>query len=296
MNKPEVSVGIVSYNQRGFLQACIESCLEQDFESFEIVVADDASTDGTQAMLLDYCDRYPGKVLAVLQPVNRGITANCNDLVRACKGKYLAFMGGDDLMLQGKIQKQFEFMEANPECAICYHDLDVFDSDSGVSLYNFNAESAPEGKIEVAIREGCFNGACSTFVRASEMPTEGFDERVPIASDWLFWVETLARGGEIRHLPEILGRYRLHGSNITGRSKLPGRAFNDAKLDHLVSTQLMLQKYPQHTVSVLHRYFIILFSTLGLKPVIPALLSSVLRGFVLLAKRRVKLWFRIFSQ
>ena len=285
MANPEVSVGIVSFNQREFLRECIESCLEQDFDSFEIVVADNASTDGSQELLKQFCKSHPGKVRAVLQSVNKGITANSNDLLRACRGKYVAFMGGDDLMIQGKLSSQFEFMEENSGCAICYHDLDVFDSESGASLYRFNANSAPEGKIAVSIREGCFNGACSTFVRVSAMPPEGFDERIPVASDWLFWVDTLSSGGEIRFLPKVLGRYRRHGSNVTASPKLPARAFNQAVLDHLVSCQIILQKYPQHSSFTIYRYLRILFSALGAHALSRAVGVTIVRGVLALTRK-----------
>lgn len=63
---PSVSVAIITYNQREFLRECIDSILNQDYSNFEIVVADDASTDGTQDMLREYDRKHPGKFVLKL--------------------------------------------------------------------------------------------------------------------------------------------------------------------------------------------------------------------------------------
>mgnify|MGYP000507135859 CR=1 FL=1 len=96
----------------------------------KIVIADDCSIDGTQEMLSEYVLKYPNKFILKLSNINQGITKNSNLAHFACTGKYIAWMGGDDLMFQGKIRKQVNYMEKNPECRICYHNLDVFQSET----------------------------------------------------------------------------------------------------------------------------------------------------------------------
>lgn len=127
---PLVSVAVISYNQKEFLRDCINSILEQDYPNFEIVIADDGSTDGTQDMLREYSKKKPRKFVLRLAEKNQGVTANSNAAHSACEGKYIAWMGGDDLMLAGKLSKQTAFMEKNSDCVICYHDLEVFESTS----------------------------------------------------------------------------------------------------------------------------------------------------------------------
>ncbi len=247
---PKVSVAIITYNQKDFLQECIESVLAQTYSNIEIIVADDGSTDGTQELLSDYDARYPGKFVLRLSEKNQGITPNSNAAHFACTGKYIAWMGGDDLMLPEKIERQVQFMEDNPECTICYHDLDVFESHTDRTLYKFSDKHKPrEGDVRVSIKYGVFNGACASMVRTSKAPTNGFDARLPVASDWFYWIESLVDGGTINYLAEVLGRYRRHDSNVTNRRQSVGQN----QLDHLHTLNLVLANYPQYLSALLFK-------------------------------------------
>ncbi|SNS43596.1 Glycosyltransferase involved in cell wall bisynthesis [Anaerovirgula multivorans] len=213
-NKPLVSVAIITYNQEEYLKECIESVLAQDYDNIEIVVADDASQDGTQAMLKEYDKKYPEKFKLVLSKINQGITANSNNALFACKGKYIAWLGGDDLFLPSKITKQVKFMEANPELVISYHNIDRFDSNTGRTLYYVNdVRGRHEGNVDVIIEHGTFMGACSVMVLREACP-KCFNPKIPIASDWLFWIET-CYNGKIGYIDEILSKQRRHSNNIT---------------------------------------------------------------------------------
>lgn len=143
-------------------------------------------------------------------------------------------------MLPGKISTQVAFMESHPECSICYHDLEVFDSDTGRLLYHYSQQQQPRtGGLREVIRFSTFNGACSNMVRRSAAPAHGFDNRFPVASDWLYWIETLSGGGRIEYLDHVLGRYRRHAGNVTGE---PG--INRAYLDHIATCVVLLIMFP----------------------------------------------------
>ena len=248
---PIVSVAIIAYNQKDYLKACIESIIEQDYNNIEIVVADDCSTDGTQDMLKEYDEKYPNKFILRLSETNQGITNNSNLAHFSCSGKYIAWMGGDDLMLPGKLRKQVEHMESNHECNISYHNLDVFQSETNETLYYFNKKNIHYGDVRQILKYGTFNGACSNMVRREKAPSNGFDKRIPIASDWLYWAETLMNGGEIHYIDEVLGRYRRHENNVT--NILSNDAYRN-QIDHLNSCNILLIKAPQYNKEILFRY------------------------------------------
>jgi len=240
---PLVSVAVVTYNQKDFLRECLESILAQDYKNIEIVVADDGSTDGTADMLREYELSGRGHFVLKISSVNKGITKNQNLAFFGCSGKYISWMAGDDLMLPGKISKQVDYLEKNSDCSICYHDLEIFESGSGVVLKKYSDVDVPrEGTIGVLVKYGSFNGAVSNMVRRESAPALGFDERIPIASDWLYWVECLAGGGKIGYIPELLGRHRRHSNNVTS-SSVKEPSLREIQ-DHLFSCDVLISRFP----------------------------------------------------
>jgi glycosyltransferase involved in cell wall biosynthesis len=236
---PKVSVAVVSYQQRELLQEALESILAQDYPNFEIVVADDGSTDGTHEMLREYETKYAGKFNLQLAKENKGITANSNAALFACSGKYIAWLGGDDIMLAGKLSKQVQILENNPDCALACHPLEVFDSKTNKTLYFRMKGPRFRGKIKNASREIIktmnFIGGSSVMMRRDRTPKEGFTARLHHMSDWYFWVQTcISENGEEKTVycqDEVLGRFRRHLGNVTNKST-PEHEMTLALVDH----------------------------------------------------------------
>ena len=214
---PKVSVAIITYNQREFIPETLSSVLEQDYDDFEIVVADDGSTDGTQELLLDYQRRYPDRIKLVLSERNQGITKNSNKAFFACRGEYIAWLGGDDLFYPGKLTAQVAALEANKDCSLCYHPVQVFDYDASQALEMINLKDPPKRTLAEVLWVGVGIASSSVMVRRACCPAEGFDESIPVASDWLFYLETLYHGCALR-IDGVYGEYRRHSNNATHRS------------------------------------------------------------------------------
>lgn len=215
--QPQVSVMIITYNQIDFIAETINSVLAQNYANLQLVVADDASTDGTQDLILKYKNDYPEIIKLVLNEKNLGITANCNSALSVCTGKYIAVLGGDDVFLPNKLLKQVALMESDDGIAITYHAVDIFQSQTNKTLFitNQNKNDTPLTMHELLMC--CIPGSSSIMVRKSMMPIYGFDPILPTVSDWLFNIELAARG-KIAFLPEVLGRYRKHGNQASFRT------------------------------------------------------------------------------
>ncbi len=245
---PLVSVAVIVYNQEEYIEACLDSILAQTYRPIEIVVADDGSTDRTREIVRRYIDVHPGMIVPVFAARNAGVTANSTAAHRGCTGKYIAWLGGDDIMAPEKIARQVAVMESDDDIALCYHDLDVFDSETGQILRRFSKLNRPrEGHIGTAIRYGTFNGGSATMVRRDQAP-DGFDPRIPVASDWLYWVQCLRAGGRIVYIDAILGRYRRHARNVTSENAATRRLL----LDHLLTCAIILVAMPHHAGTVSH--------------------------------------------
>ena len=238
-----------TYNHQEFIGAAIDSVLAQDYENLEIVVGDDCSKDGTWGIVLDYRSRFPEVIKAFRNERNLGITGNCNEVLKRCTGRYIAFYAGDDLFSSGKIRKQVEIMETDPLVVLCYHDVEVFNSQTDETVRHWNhgplsavplAGTANELAKAVVAKGTAFMAALSVMVRADAVPASGFDTRIPVASDWMMWIEVLAnakQSAKVVFLNEVLARYRKHDSNVTSTGD---KYFSDV----LTTLALVESNYP----------------------------------------------------
>ncbi len=214
---PKVSVMVITYNFADIVHETIDSVLSQDYLDFELIIADDASTDGTQTILQEYASRNPDRIKLILNPKNLGITANCNVAFFACSGDLIAIMGGDDVMFPQKISSQVQVFTSDNKVVLSYHPVEVFDSRTGKTIYVTNqiaSEDTPD--VLAIIRQAGIPGASSVMVRRDACPEYGFDTRIPHASDWKQQIDVALRGQVVK-VNQVLGRYRRHINNVSNR-------------------------------------------------------------------------------
>ena len=115
--RPMVSVGMLTYNHEKYISRALDSILMQEVNfNYEIVIADDCSTDKTRDIILNYKKRYPDIIRPIFNEKNIGSQNNANLIRTACVGKYRATLEGDDYWITAtKLQKQVDFLEKNPE-------------------------------------------------------------------------------------------------------------------------------------------------------------------------------------
>jgi len=125
MEKPLLSVCVITYNQEKYIKQCLDSILMQktDFK-YEIVVAEDCSPDNTREILLDYKERYPDTFNLILHDKNLGVNMNSTSARVAAKGEFLAFCEGDDFWIdENKLQIQVDFLKKHPEYSAVTHNV-----------------------------------------------------------------------------------------------------------------------------------------------------------------------------
>ena len=118
-----VSVIILTYNHEKYIEQAIESVLEQDFPySMEILIGDDCSTDKSAEIIKKYAQK-DSRITAICREKNIGATSNAYDLYKKAKGKYLAFLEGDDYWCDSqKLKTQVEFLEKNSDFIATTHE------------------------------------------------------------------------------------------------------------------------------------------------------------------------------
>lgn len=128
----KVSVCITTYNQENYIAEALESVVNQKtLFPFEVIVHDDASTDRTPKIIEEFAKRYPSLFITIIQEqnqVSQGVNIDKDFILPRCRGKYLAFLEGDDYWLdQYKLQKQYDAMERQPNSSICVHRVELID-------------------------------------------------------------------------------------------------------------------------------------------------------------------------
>lgn len=273
----KVSVLVLTYNAANFIRESLDSIIAQGYDDLQIVVSDDASRDGTQDILKEYSAKHPSKFIINLNQTNVGITQNANIALSLCTGMFVAFHAGDDVMLPGKINAQVAYFHNNPDCVLCYHNLEIFDSASGKVIGYYNGPKNPprEGSVRELIVHGCFVGGNSVMVRRSSLPPGGYNEDFPVASDWLLWIASTINGGRIGYVNQVLAKYRRHDSNTTSTVSALNR---QAILDALNTTNWIAVNHPEYVFDALRSYAIhlrLLRRLDGHKNYLRALLASI---------------------
>lgn len=138
--QPLVSICCVTYNHAPFIRKCLDGFLMQETTfPIEILIHDDASTDGTDDIIREYTAKYPDKIFPLYEEENKYSNGYANkiDLFNydRAKGKYIAYCEGDDYWSDPlKLQKQVGFLETHPEYSVCWHRSKQLIAESGVYI------------------------------------------------------------------------------------------------------------------------------------------------------------------
>jgi glycosyltransferase involved in cell wall biosynthesis len=231
---PVVSVCVQTYQHAEFIAECLDSILRQktDFD-FEILLGDDASTDGTRQICLEYAEKYPDKIRLFLHHRDNNIrvegipTGRFNFLYNlfSAKGKYVAHCEGDDYWTDPlKLQKQVDFLEANSDCVLCHHWQKVAEVDEQ-GIYRVKEAPTnghgyfPHAKTQV---DAVFDNKLRVKVR-----TLMFRNCIRTLPDWICEVSfgdvplsmILGQYGQFGFINEPMAVYRLTGRGLSSVGK-----------------------------------------------------------------------------
>lgn len=229
---PAVSVVCITYQHRDYVEDALRGFLTQrtDFP-FEIVVHDDASTDGTAAILQDYQRRYPRIVRPVIQAQNQYSQGRKCTLIAIghARGEYVALCEGDDFWTDpDKLALQHAFLHGQPQAAFVGHPAYVLAGDEGSPASLRRSAGAPErfDATDVIRSRGQFLPTASFFFRRSligELPP-WFEAEAPVGD--FFLALYAVRGREGYCLDRCMAAYRLAAaSNWTSRTMHQARNF-----------------------------------------------------------------------
>lgn len=221
MEQIEVSICCTTYNQEKYIAQALDSFLMQktDF-SYEIIIHDDASTDGTLEIIRQYEKRY-SNIVVIAQHENQ-YSKKKDILVEfiypKVRGKYIAICEGDDYWISDqKLQKQYDFMEKNNDCSICIHgsqktkDGEIFQI---VRPFKYNTKVPTETLI---VSGGGFCMTNSFFLRTSKIKDylSFYDKcnMIDVGISDIVWLLGFSLLGNVYYIDECLSAYRVCSEN-----------------------------------------------------------------------------------
>lgn len=132
MSTPALSVVVPAYQNAAFIDETMDSILSQDFDDFEVIVADHSSTDGTWDRLQRLAD-HP-RVRLLRTPKGGGAPRNFNRVSGEARGRYLKLVCGDDILLPGILRRQVELLESNPGAVLTAGPRQIIDARGKIVL------------------------------------------------------------------------------------------------------------------------------------------------------------------
>lgn len=222
-NKLIVSVCMITYNHAQFIEQAIEGVLiqETNFE-FDLIISNDCSKDTSDSCIRNLIASHPkGNLVKYFNHIsNIGMSLNADFALKECTGKYIALCEGDDYWTDPKkLQKQVDFLEANPDFSICFHNAEeLFEDIDKPSFLYCNTAQKEVSTLEDLLTNGNFIPTCSAIFRShflKNFPTWFIKLGM---GDWILHILN-AQQGKIKYINEVMGVHRIHGGGIWSGSE-----------------------------------------------------------------------------
>ncbi|WP_447747408.1 glycosyltransferase [Pseudomonas nicosulfuronedens] len=246
MSQPTVSVFIPSYNYRRYLGDAIDSILAQTWDDWELVIVDDASSDGSQELIAEYVARYPQKIRAFYLERNVG-QSRCSRIgLGHCRGRYVSILASDDVATPRRLEEGVALMEQRPEVAAAFSMAQAIDQ-HGQPLDVDTVFNKPFTSLRRELLNGNF--LCGTSIIARrELLTQhnSWNSELRAVEDFDLWVRLLARY-ELVRVDAIWVKYRIHDSNLSNAGT-PENCRVNANYESLMVVLTAIEQWPLESI------------------------------------------------
>lgn len=215
--RPSVSVVIPCYNYARYLPEAVASALEQTEVDVDVVIVDDASTDGSGQLALELASADP-RIQPILHAENMGHIATYNDGLSRAAGEYVVLLSADDLLAPGSLARSTALMENHPEVGLVYGYAEEFSETVPPSSGKRASWSLWRGEEWIGIM--CRRGSNiimnpEAVLRRTVMEQlSGYRTDMPHAADMDLWLRAAAISGVGRVNGPVQAYYRVHGQNM----------------------------------------------------------------------------------
>lgn len=209
---PLVSVIMPAYNHEAFVGEAIESILRQTCKEFELIIANDGSTDGSMSVIQEYAGRDQ-RIRPAFFP-HRGIPITLNSATAMAKGSYIAYADTDDFSFPDRLRQQLQWI-SDKGVDICGSQADVFGADNDMAAWHGGINWLPESheavRREMLFRVAVWRGAA--MIKTEVCKDNPFDESIRFVD--CDWPMRMAMKYKMGNAPSVLIRIRRHSDNAT---------------------------------------------------------------------------------
>lgn len=219
--KKLVTVLLPTYNGKRFIRKMLNSIFFQDYRPLEVIISDDASTDGTAAVIRRWLEAKTENDISfqlIENKKNRGLSGNISNAVKYIHGKYLLLADQDDIWKRNKVSRQVAYLEENADCEMCVCDRGIINGNGEVkckSLMRYEHRNPKKRSYKDVLNQAiCYSANCIC------LRTEHLNNIFPIPDEICehdtFIAVMAAHFGKIGYVREPLTMYRIHGKNLSG--------------------------------------------------------------------------------
>ena len=223
VSQPLISVLMTSYNHAKYIRQAIESIWLQSYTNIEIVVVDDASTDGSAGILESLCERSPVPMRIEINEYNRGPAYTLKKAFEISKGELVAFLASDDVYAPSRFEEQVRCFAENSQLLLAYADGQTLNADNtygsrihGEKVKTLLLRPPKEVLNYIYTHVSPLFIQCALVKRSLLLNSNAFESSA-LADDWLINIkmfEYLAQKGQCTYVDQVVCYYRIHGQNL----------------------------------------------------------------------------------
>ncbi|MFA6158125.1 MAG: glycosyltransferase family 2 protein [Candidatus Paceibacterota bacterium] len=251
---PLVTILVATYNRAHYIGEAVASAQKQTFQNWELIILDDASTDGTETIARDMAAR-DSRIAYVRHPQNKGIAGNRNAGLALAKGTYIAVLDSDDVWTAPtKLERQVAYLASNPACVAVGTQVSVID-ENGARTGSISYETTDAGIRAHFLRRNQFAQSSIMYRLSAAQAVGGYDPAWTVNDDYDLWLK-MGSQGTFANLSEEMAAYREHTGGITKTKRLK------AAIEHLRIIKKHGKQYPNYVPALFKSYLRILRATI----------------------------------
>lgn len=219
--QPLVSVCIPVFNHELYVQECIQSVIDQDYDNIELIIIDDGSTDNSVKNIepmLSLCEKR-FKRFKFISRENKGVSYTMNEALAWGNGVYFSGCASDDIMLDCKISTLVKHLENNASCAGVFGGLKIFINNPNIISGYVKPKNRSYSFNDLFLLKATLPGPGMLLRLKSVNEVGGYNLKTKV-EDWDLWLRLTNKGYRLDTIRDYVSLYRRHEHNTSGNFTL----------------------------------------------------------------------------